>query len=305
MNGLKSRTVPIGAGAGERDDVRVWEKGRGTPIVVLSGFGGLTRWPDFLERLSTTRRVVAPSLPGFPGSGRAHETLDTHMDWLIAVHDLVAAAGTKPVDLVGISLGAALAADVAALWPDLVRRLVLVSPLGLHDTEDPPLDIFAQPPGGMDAALTADPATFKRHMAKPEGADELEWQIVALRANEAAARILWPLGDTGVAKRMRRIVAPTLIVAGDADRILPRSTARKFARGVGGKSAIKVVPGAGHLVDLDAPDALAKLVLAHCGAAVTVKSGRAIKARPAAKKRRTPAPKRPAARQRAAAKKRR
>lgn len=289
-NGPKARTVRMGAGDGH--DVRVWEKGRGAPIVVLSGFGGLARWPDFLERLSAARRVVAPSLPGFPGSGRAHETLDTQMDWLIAVHDLVAAAGTKPVDLVGISLGAALAADVAALWPDLVRRLVLVSPLGLHDTADPPLDVFAQPPGGMDAAMTADPATFKRHMAKPEGIDELEWQIVVLRANEAAARILWPLGDTGVAKRMGRIAAPTLIVAGGADKILPQGTARKFARGVGGKSAIKVIPGAGHLVDLDAPGLLAKLVLAHCGSPAASKAKSAAKAKPAAKPKRAASKKR-------------
>jgi alpha-beta hydrolase superfamily lysophospholipase len=131
--------------------------------------------------------------------------------------------------------------------------------------------------------LTADPATFKRHMAKPEDEEELEWQIVVLRANEAAARILWPLSDTGLAKRMRRIVAPTLIVAGGADRILPQSTAQKFARGVGGKCLIKVVPGAGHLVDLDAPDALAKLVLAHCGAPAAPKAKSAAKTKPASK----------------------
>jgi pimeloyl-ACP methyl ester carboxylesterase len=202
-----------------------------------------------------------------------HENLDSHMDWLIATHDLVASAGTSPVDLVGISIGAALAADVAALWPGLVRRLVLVSPLGVNDPADPPIDIFAQPPGGMDAAMTVDPATFKRHMARPEGVDELEWQIVALRASEAAARVLWPLGDTGLARRMHRIVAPTLVVAGEKDKVLPRGAAQKFARRLGGKSSVKGIASAGHLADLDAPEELARLVLAHCGAASVVRLG--------------------------------
>jgi pimeloyl-ACP methyl ester carboxylesterase len=299
-NGPAARSVRVNGA-----DVRIWEKGRGAPIVVLAGFGGLPRWPAFLERLSGARRVVAPSLPGFPGGGRGHETLDTQLDWLIATSDLVAEAGSQPVDLVGVSLGAALAADVAALWPERVRRLVLVSPLGLYDDAEPLPDLFAQKPGVREAMLTADPAALTRHLAKPDGEDELEWQIVLLRANEAAARLLWPLGDTGLEKRLHRIGAPTLVVAGEKDQVLPRSYARKFVRVLDGKAKLEVVAGAGHLVDLDAPEKLATLVLAHCGAAATAARPSAkarVRAKPKARAaaKRTAAPKRKAAAKRAA-----
>ncbi|MBM3542603.1 MAG: alpha/beta fold hydrolase, partial [Alphaproteobacteria bacterium] len=207
-DGVAERMVAV-AGA----ELRVWEKGRGAPIIVLPGFGGAARWTAFMEALAATRRVVVPSLPGFPGGARAHERLDTHLDWILAARDLATAAAGADVrefDLVGISVGGALAAEIAALWPPLVRRLILVAPFGLCDDRAPPFDVFAVKPGTGGDHLCADPKRFAAHIVAPEGADALEWDIGIVRANEAAARILWPLGDTGLAKRLSRIVAPTL-----------------------------------------------------------------------------------------------
>ena len=284
MTEPRAHTVPFGG-----EDLRIWEKGRGEPLVFLAGFGGLPRWTAFLETLSQSRHVFAPSLPGFPGGGRAHEKLDSHLDWLIAAHDLVAAAGVRPVDVVGVSLGAALAADVAALWPELVRRLVLVSPLGIHDPNDPPADVFAVRPDAVARTFTANPDAWTRHIAKPDGVDDLEWSVLMLRANEAAARLLWPLSDTGLSKRLKRIAAPTLIVMGDQDNVLPKSYAKKFADGIGAETTIKTRDGAGHHADLDAPDQLANVVLAHCGSAAPA-ARRAAGTKQAG--RRKPAPKR-------------
>ena len=170
---------------------RVWEQGTGPPVAFLPGIGGLPRWSGFLEALARGRRVVAPSLPGFPGAAALAE-LDDQLDWLLATHDLLRAADGAGGDLVGVSLGAALAADVAAVWPHAVRRLVLVSPLGLFDAADPSADIFAQPAGGLGALLCGDPARFDAHVALPDGADRVEWTVQQVRAQEAAARLLWP-----------------------------------------------------------------------------------------------------------------
>jgi pimeloyl-ACP methyl ester carboxylesterase len=243
---------------------RVWRKGSGKPLGILAGMAGMPRWTRFADRLSEHRTVVVPSLPGFPGAD-GHRDLDTHLDWLLATHDLLAGAGLAGADLVGISVGGALAADVAAVWPAMVDRLVLVSPFGLFDEAVPSGDPFAYRPGQAGEMLCATKAHFDEFTARPQDADPVEWTVVQTRAMESAARILWPIGDTGLARRLHRITSPTLLVWGEQDAVLPTSYADRFAGGIAGPSEIAIVPGAGHLADLDAPEKVAEEILKYLG----------------------------------------
>ena len=68
------------------------------------------------------------------------------------------------------------------------------------------------------------------------------------RASEAAARAFWPLGNTRLEKRLGLIAAPTLILWGDRDAVLPPSYAKKFAAGINGSTRVETVAEAGHLV---------------------------------------------------------
>ena len=237
---------------------RVWEQGAGEPVALLAGVGGLPRPTRFLERLARTRRVITPSLPGFPGS-EAIGRLDDHLDWLLATRDLLDAAGAGGADLIGVSVGAALAADVAAVWPASVRRLALVSPLGLFDAAEPTADLFAQRPGELAGLLCSDPAVWDAHVAAPEAGDPVEWAVVQARAQEAAARLLWPVGDTRLARRLHRVEQPALLVFGAADRVLPAGYRRLWRRALP-HAALQVIDGAGHQADLDAPAALAAVI---------------------------------------------
>jgi pimeloyl-ACP methyl ester carboxylesterase len=240
---------------------RIWRKGSGPPIGFLAGFGGLPRWVPFLDRLAERRSVVVPSLPGFPGGDRGHGVLDSHLDWLLATRHLLLAAGLEGADLVGSSVGASLAAEVAALWPQSVRRLVLIAPFGLFDAADPPADPWAQRADALAGLMTADPATWKALKAAPEGANSVEWPIEQTRAHEAAARLLWPLGNTRLERRLPLIQAPTLLLWGEQDRVMPRSYAARIAARLGGPHETIVIPGAAHLAELDQPDAVARAIL--------------------------------------------
>jgi pimeloyl-ACP methyl ester carboxylesterase len=240
---------------------RIWRKGDGPLLGFLAGFGGLPRWIPFLDRLAERRTVVVPSLPGFPGGDRGHSVLDSHLDWLLATRHLLDAAGLDGADLAGSSVGASLVAEMAAVWPRSVDRLALIAPFGLFDEGDPPQDPWAQRPDALAGLLTADPETWKALKAMPEGANSVEWPVEQTRAAEAAARIFWPLGDTRLAKRLPLVKAPTLLLWGERDRLVPPSYAQRFADRLGGPNETRVIAGAAHLAELDRPDEVARAVL--------------------------------------------
>ena len=244
---------------------RVWRKGSGPKLGFLAGFGGLPRWMPFLDELARSRTVIVPSVPGFPGGDRGHSILDTHLDWLLAMRQLLDKADLNGADIAGSSVGASLAADVAALWPASVRKLALIAPFGLFDEKDPPTDPWAQRGDQVPGLMCADPVIYKAMKTAPEGANSIEWPIEQVRAAEAAARIFWPLGNTRIENRLGLIVAPTLLLWGEQDRIMPRSYADKFAEKITGPTTIKTIAGAGHLAELDKPAETARAILDFLG----------------------------------------
>ena len=181
------------------------------------------------------------------------------------MEDLLDAAGLVGADLVGSSVGAALAADVAACGRGMVGRLALIGPLGVFDEGEPIADLWAQRPGDLPGLVCSEPGAFRAAVAAPEGEDPVEAEVLVLRAHEAAARLLWPLGDTGLAKRLPRIHGEVLLLWGEADRVVPFGYARRYAAALPGETRVERVPGAGHLAELDAPDAVAGRILAFLG----------------------------------------
>ncbi len=241
---------------------RVWRKGKGPKLGFLAGYGGLPRWIPFLDALAAERTVIIPSLPGFPGGDRGHTVLDTHLDWILAVRHLLQKADLDGADLAGSTVGGSFAAEVAAIWPQTVRRLALVAPWGLFDEKEPMADPWAQRAPEVPGLLCADPERWKALKAEPEGANAPEWPIEQVRANEAAARIFWPLCNTRLERRLPLITAPTLLIRGEQDRVLPMSYVERFAQAVRGRSEIRTIPGAGHLAELDKPQEVAAAILA-------------------------------------------
>lgn len=253
----QERTVEVNGHA-----CRVWEAGEGDTVGYLAGLIGQPAWSPFLDRLAERHHVVVPSIPGFFGA-TGYEDLDNSHDWAIATLDLLQGAGLLGAPMVASSFGATLAAEVAAVNPAAFPALVLVAPLGHYDDDHPVPHIWATTDAERHALLANDQDALKTALQRPDDEDPTEWPIKLVRSNAAAARLLWPMCDIGLVKRLHRISVPTRLVWGEDDRILDVAYAEKLAKLITGPVDVRTVASAGHLVDIDQPAALARLVLEH------------------------------------------
>lgn len=259
----------------------------GTPAVYVHGLSGsATNWTDLAGLLATRAAGTAVDLPGF-GLTRPAPTADFtpsgHADALLC---FLAGQG-RPVHLIGNSLGGAIALMVAARRPELVRTLTLVSPAMPDRRPDPrrvsdPRMVLAMVPGRLGrraraelAAVTyrqraenvmrlcfGDPGlATERRLA--EAAAEIEARAHQSWAGEAAERTAkamlasWVRGESlwSVAARVR---VPSLVIWGDRDRLVAPRLGPRTAAVLGGK--LHVLPGVGHVAQIEAPDAVARAV---------------------------------------------
>jgi len=242
---------------------RVWEKGSGATVGFLPGFRGMPRWTPFVDRLAATHRVVVPSLPGFPGSEPGHRQLDDTSDWIAMTLDVIEEAGLVGNDLIAESIGAMLAFEAAALSPGILRRIVAIGAFGLHDSDAPVRNPYTTHMPEIPTLLARDQRAYTSAFASAtQEVDALtEHEILLYRADEAAARLIWPLGDRGLSKRLRRVRTPTLLVWGSEDALVPPLYAERFAARIAGPTKIEHIEGAGHLATIDAPDRVAAAAL--------------------------------------------
>jgi pimeloyl-ACP methyl ester carboxylesterase len=240
-------------------DVQLFTGGEGPPLVYLHG-AGVFRWTPAHDRLAAHRRVVLPVHPGF-GRSAPREEIEAMDDLVLHTLDVLDALRLARVDVVGLSLGGWLAAELAVHHPERVGRLVLVDAAGTRVPGVERPDLFLCPPGRARELLFADPASTLATTLVPDvpPSDGIE---VALRGREAAARLLWNphVAYRKLTRRLGRITAPTLIVWGARDRLLPLALAEAYHRGIAGSSLI-VIEDCGHLPPLEQPERFADVVL--------------------------------------------
>jgi pimeloyl-ACP methyl ester carboxylesterase len=250
-------------GSGE---VNLFRRGSGRPVVVLHAAGGAGAWNPYLQRLSEHFDVLAPDHPGF---GRSDELPEIETVPQLAQHyvRLLDALGLERIDLVGASFGGWIAAELAAAAPDRVERLVLMAPAGLSVPGAEPADLFTMSPEQIVRALFLDRAVTDAALAAPPS-EEVARQ--AARDGAAFARFARHpfLHDPGLPARLPSITARTLVLAAEVDEIIPRPHSEAYAAAIDG-AALRVVPGCGHALYQELPDAVADEVIGFLAAPET------------------------------------
>ncbi|MGO9343385.1 MAG: alpha/beta fold hydrolase [Acidimicrobiales bacterium] len=240
------------------------------PVVYLHSANGEAAGLAFLERLASGRRVFAPVFPGF-GSSEGIEQIEDIEDAAFHVLDVMDRLGLESADLVGMSLGGWMAAELAVRWPGRVRRMALVNPVGLYVEGSPITEIFGRHLDELAGELFADPdfplAQLMRLMAE-SGRDpgSIPFELVRpyIQAEAATAKIGWNpyLHNPKLAGRLGRITAPTLVVHAVGDGIVPRTHAETYAERIP-RARLTDVQNAAHLAVIERPEELSDLVAAH------------------------------------------
>jgi pimeloyl-ACP methyl ester carboxylesterase len=250
---LTSRLIDV---AGGRARIRVYEGGDGPPLLFLHGAGGLMREDPFVAALAGRYRVHAPLLPGYEDS-TGEERLRTMLDIALHAFDVSDALGLSKPLVCGLSMGGMIAAEMAALAPNEIERLCLVASAGLWLEQHPMPDLFALLPQEFPGYLFHDVERGSRMMAPGGDMGDIkflaDFMVMNARRLGMAGKLLFPIPDRGLADRLYRIRARTLIVWGENDRLIPLPYARALRDAIAGARLV-TVPQAGHLVGHEKPD---------------------------------------------------
>jgi len=249
--------------------IQLWRGGSGPQLVYMHSAGGESTQPA-LDLLTESYEVLVPMFPGFAESEGIDE-IDGVEDAVFHLLDLWDVLGLDAPPVLGLSLGGWLALELATRYPDRVSRMVLVNPVGIFIPGHPMAEMFGRTPGELADMLFADqeyPLAAAMHAMDAFSGDvgketEIPVEVVLpmWKALGATAKLGWDpyLHTPKLRGRLRRITAPTLIVAGAQDGLVPPIYAETFAAEIPG-ARLEVVQGAAHWLPFEKPEELAALV---------------------------------------------
>jgi len=236
-------------------DTLVLTAGTGDPVVFFHGAGTASGF-DWLLPIARHFRVIVAYHPGF---GRSGDPALPGVDHL-ARHqlDVLDRLGVERFHLVGQSMGGWTAATLASYSTHRILKLALVAPVGLDVPEHPTVNILAVPPAEILSYLTADPAALAARSGPPPAPEFLAARQREMASFATVQRHGLP-HESGLGRWLHRIDVPTLLLWGDADRLVPFAQAAVWAAALP-NATIQRFPGAGHLLFEERPDAAAALV---------------------------------------------
>ena len=169
--------------------IQLLKGGMGDPLLYLHSAGGEVMWLPFFEALSRHFTVYLPAQPGFSKS-EGLEKIDTMEDLVFHITDLMDQLELDKPNIVGLSLGGWLAAELATRYAQRIRKLVLMDAVGLRVKDAPVADIFAATPEETRRLVFYNPESELARTFIPEAPSPEVLEMV-LKAREATARVGW------------------------------------------------------------------------------------------------------------------
>lgn len=269
--------VPVKTVVVDGNRIAYTERGDGSPVILVHGFGGsMWQW-EYQQSLSASYRVITLDVLG-AGLSDKPDIEYTPTQLVGFMRDFLNALQIPQASFVGNSMGAGIVIGMALTYPDRVDKLVLIDGFPDHVRDKlaspslrralgpwPPLWVVKL--GNWFAGR----GTTKQVLSEMVYDDHLLTPAVVDRSNRNRQRPglftplratvnNLPLWENGFAKRMGEIRHPTLILWGEKDAVFPPLVGEELHRAITG-SRFSLIPDAGHIAMWERPDVVNPLLL--------------------------------------------
>ena len=233
--------------------------GDGRPLLVLHGVEGHEGWLPFHDALAAKATVYAPAHPGYGETARP-EWLETIVHQAVFYHWFIERAGLTGLDVVGFGIGGWIAAQMAVLCPQNLRRLVLVNAAGIHPQESDILDIFIIPWKQMIERGFYDAEACPEYHRLYGG----EWQEFGgprEAGRTMSIRMCFRpfMYDSSLPGMLGKVTLPTLVVWGADNHIIPPECGRLYQQAIPG-ATLHQIERCGHWPHFERPEELAGVI---------------------------------------------
>ena len=237
--------------------VRYRRSGSGPPLLFLHGSSGVPGWTPWMAQLAERFELIVPDHPGF-GSSDTPAWFDNIHDLAYYYLDFMKALGLRDVHLVGHSLGGWIAAEVAIRCASNLRTLTLVSAAGLRIPGVERVDVFLLAPEDVPHELYFDRKFADAALERPKTDAQVD---LDLKNSYSFARVAWQprLYDPHLEKWLHRIDIPTLLVWGDADKLVPPQYAAEYKRFIP-QASVEIIERCGHIPQVEQTTAFLRAV---------------------------------------------
>jgi pimeloyl-ACP methyl ester carboxylesterase len=239
------------------------EAGRGAPVILLHGSGGEgARWSPTIRGLAPDFRVIAPDQIGW---GASDKPLTIYHGGVFAefLARFMKEIGVPKAALIGQSMGAGVALQMAVKHPQMVERMVLVNGGGFTSPNDPPREVGAPDWHARQIANAGTLAESREYLEKMYYnhsliSDELvEYNLVLRLRSAYTAESLQTANARGLGSlteaQVRDIKVPTLLVWGANDKLSPPANADRLNAAISGSRKV-LIDKAGHYPFIEHPD---------------------------------------------------
>jgi 3-oxoadipate enol-lactonase len=244
-------------------ELNYFDEGLGEAIILVHGLGeeGLS-WRLQIEEFSQHYRVIAPDLRGHGASGHRDDEIITLKRFADDIIALVRHLGVGQAHFCGMSLGGLVVLEIFCRYPNLVKSITLADTAVFF----PPPDPLQERLELLDRLGLVEWAKLVPYIyLRPGASSAQKAEVAAMVSNNRLAPYRQSVVATFTADYrwlLPLVDVPTLILVGEEDQIVSPGIARYTHRSIPG-STLRVIPRAGHLSNLDNPQAFAAEVLAH------------------------------------------